>query len=80
MNEGVHPLKKENTPSDRYMAIVTPIADNLPSAPVADIMRVFITSTGEHAVVATRPYYTKLINMHSHLMYKQTNNYCKCAR
>lgn len=79
MKEGVHPLKKESRPSDRYMAIVTPIADNLPSVPVADIMRVFITSTGEHAVVATKPY-TRLISMHSHLMYKQTNNYCKCAR
>lgn len=79
MKEGVHPLKKENRPSDRYMAKVTPIADNLPSVPVADIMRVFITSTGEHAVVATKPY-TKLISMHSHLMYKQTNNYCKCTR
>lgn len=55
MNDGVQPLKKDNNPSDRYMAKVTPIADNFPSAPVADIMRVFITSAGEHAVVATRP-------------------------
>jgi hypothetical protein len=38
------------------MLRVTLIADNFVSAPVALIMRVFITSTGEQAVVATRPY------------------------
>lgn len=56
IKEGVQPLKNESNPSDRNMFKVTRIADNLTSFPVALIMRVFITSTGEHAVVATRPY------------------------
>ena len=55
INDGVQPLKKENNPSDLYMFRVTAIADNLESAPVALIMRVLMTSTGEHAVVATSP-------------------------
>lgn len=57
MNEGVQPLKNESNPSERYMLRETLMADKLVSVPVALIMRVFITSTGEQAVVATRPYF-----------------------
>lgn len=35
------------------------MADSFVSALVALIMRVLITSTGEHAVVATRPYFVQ---------------------
>lgn len=56
MKEGVQPLKKESGPSDFNIFRVTRMADSFTSFPVALIIRVFITSTGEQAVVATRPY------------------------
>lgn len=52
MNDGVHPLKNEKGPSILYILSMTWMAE---VAVFADIMRVLITSTGEHTVVATNP-------------------------
>lgn len=56
MNAGVQPLKKEAKPSFLYILDMMVREDILRSDEPAVIILVLITSTGEHTVVATRPY------------------------
>jgi hypothetical protein len=56
MNAGVHPLKNEARPSFLYILDMIVREDIFRSDELAVIILVLITSTGEHTVVATRPY------------------------
>jgi hypothetical protein len=51
-------LKNEANPSFRYILDMTFSEDIFRSEEVAVMILVLITSTGEHTVVATKPYIT----------------------
>lgn len=63
MNAGVQPLKNEGIPSDLNICFIIAVDDILWSFVLADIIRVLMTSTGEHTVVATRPYWKERLDL-----------------
>lgn len=71
---GVQPLKNEAMPSALYIWAIIDKADISP-APPADMIRVLITSTGEHTVVATKPYHPWISI--SLFLLLSNNTYCK---
>lgn len=60
MKAGVQPLKKDRIPSILYICDMIVMDDNLRSEVLADMIRVLMTSTGEHTVVATKPCMNKM--------------------